>query len=54
MAAGMADASNLGTKNLPPVDPFHDTDALLFEVKKRHSSKRLPLIKRREENWLFP
>ena len=32
--AGIINAINLGTKNLPPIDLFHDIAPLFFEVKK--------------------
>lgn len=32
-AAGITDAINLRTKNLPPIYMLHDIDLLLFEVK---------------------
>jgi hypothetical protein len=30
-AAGITDAIRLGSKNLPPIDPFHDIDPLLVD-----------------------
>ena len=31
-AAGITDVIRLGTKELPPIDPFHDIDPLIFET----------------------
>ena len=52
-AAEIIDAINLDTKNLPPIDPFHDIDPLLFEVKETTFFKTFAAYRRREENWLL-
>ena len=31
-AAGITDAISFGSKELPPIDPFHDIDPLIFEA----------------------
>ena len=31
-SAGITDAIRLGTKELPPIDPFHHIDSLIFEA----------------------
>ena len=35
-AAWSTDAISLGTKNLPPIDPFHDINPILFEMEQNN------------------
>ena len=47
-ASGITHATSLGTKNLPPVDPFHDNNPLHFEVKENNVLQRVYQMKRGE------
>ena len=48
-------AIRLGTKELPPIGPFHDINSLIFEAEESNQLQiHLQLIKRREQNWIFP